>query len=106
MSVLFLPEVEDYLFELIEILYRKDYFGYYESAIEYVEDLVADIRKDLPSKSKKKAPDYFQRYGEGLYYASFKKNHNTQWYVFFSIHEDVCLVRYITNNHICAQHLP
>lgn len=28
MKVLFLPEVENYLFELTEILYQKEYFGF------------------------------------------------------------------------------
>ena len=33
MKILFLPEVEDYLFELVETLYDKEYFGFKESAM-------------------------------------------------------------------------
>lgn len=44
MKILFLPEVEDYLYELIEILYSKEYFGFKESAINYVVELENDIR--------------------------------------------------------------
>ena len=36
MTVLFLPEVEEYLYELIEILYYQEYFGFKENAINYV----------------------------------------------------------------------
>ncbi|SEA52538.1 hypothetical protein SAMN05216331_1786, partial [Porphyromonadaceae bacterium KH3R12] len=39
MRVLFLPEVENYLFELTEILYKKEYFGFKERAVKYVVDL-------------------------------------------------------------------
>lgn len=105
MAVLFLPEVENYLVELIEILYQKQYFGFYESAMNYVEDLIQDIKNNLPSLLKKKAPAHFDRYGKNLYYVSYRKNHNTQWYVFFSIHNDTYLVRYIANNHMCSQFL-
>lgn len=105
MKVLFLPEVEEYLFELVDILYQKQYFSYYESAISYVEDLVKDIQDSLGFEIKRKAPEYFSRYGRDMYYVKYKKNHNTQWYVFFTIHDDLFLVRYITNNHVCSQYL-
>ena len=105
MKVLFLPDVEEYLFELMDILYQKQYFSYYDSAISYVEDLVNNIQDSLCVELKKKAPEYFSRYGKDMYYVKYKKNHNTQWYVFFTIHDDVCLVRYITNNHVCSQHV-
>jgi len=39
MKVLAKPEVIDYLEELISILYEKEYFGYEEFAISYVDDL-------------------------------------------------------------------
>ena len=47
MTVLFLPEVEEYLYELIEILYHKEYFGFKENAINYVTDLINDIKTKL-----------------------------------------------------------
>jgi hypothetical protein len=59
MTVLFLPEVEDYLYELIEILYRKEYFGYKENAINYVTDLKNDIKTNLSNKVKRPALRYF-----------------------------------------------
>ena len=109
MKVLFLPEVEDYLYELTEILYQKEYFGFKESAVEYVTDLENDIRTNLPNKVKRPAPLIFDKYGKKLLYSTFQKNKTTQWYVFFNIYESkeelIYLVRYISNNHVIAQYL-
>lgn len=78
MRVLFLPEVEDYLYELIEILYKKEYFGFRESAINYVVSLEEDIRQNLFSIIKKPAPPFFGKYGKKLLYSVFTKNKTTQ----------------------------
>jgi hypothetical protein len=82
MKVLFLPEVEDYLFELIEILYHKEYFGFKESAISYVVDLENDIKNLLPIKVKRPAPTYFDKFGKKLLYAVFEKTtkHNGMYF--------------------------
>lgn len=109
MKVLFVPQVRSYFRELIETLFEKEYFGFEESAVLYVRELFFEIRDTLPLCHKKPAPNYFNRYGENLFYSVFKKNQRTQWYVFFSIHtqndETTYLVRYISNNHIVSQHL-
>jgi hypothetical protein len=107
MKVLVLPEVRQYLNELSQILYEKDYFGYLETAERYVEELFEAIKTTLPNRQKHYAPLYFERYGKGMYYSVFRKNKHTQWYVFFNIYEDegalIYLVRYISNNHVMAQ---
>jgi hypothetical protein len=109
MKVLFLPEVEDYLYGLMEILYRKEYVGFKESAIKYIADLKNDIETTLHTRQKRPAPPYFERYSKNMYYAAFSRNRQTQWYVFFTVYEHeseiVYLVRYISNNHVIAQHL-
>lgn len=109
MKVLFLPEVRLYFQELQDILFEKEYFGFEESAVQYVRDLILDIEATLPERASKTAPPYFNRYGKGLRYASFRKNRNTQWYVFFTKYREngevVYLVRYISNNHRIAQYL-
>jgi hypothetical protein len=106
MKVLFLPELRDYFRELAQVLYEKGYFGFEETAIQYAEDLFNDIADTLPAKMKKNAPAYFDRYAKGMFYAVFKKNKRTHWYVFFNIYtqdkEAVYLVRYMTNNHMIA----
>ncbi len=109
MKVVFLPKVEDYLVELSEILYQKEYFGFRDSAVEYITKLVHNINTTLHSRLKKPAPPHFDRYGKGMSYATFSKGKATQWYVFFTLYkkngETVYLVRYITNNHVAAQFL-
>lgn len=110
-KVIALPEVRFYLTDLIRILYEKEYFSFEDNAKEYVTDLVSEIEKDLPFKVKKLAPELFSRYGENLYYSSFRKNRETTWYVFYTIHYDIptdtatFLIRFISNNHVIAQHL-
>jgi hypothetical protein len=106
-----LPEVRLYLSDLIRILFEKEYFSFEDNAIEYVTDLVSEIEMDLPFKVRKQAPEYFLRYGKDLYYSSFRKNRETTWYVFYTIHHDedlgteVFLIRYISNNHVISQQL-
>lgn len=110
MKVLFLPEVENYLFELTEILYKKEYFGFKEGAVKYVIDLENDIKANLNTKIKRPAPPYFDRYGNKMLYSIFPKNKATEWYAFFSVYKNdqgeiIYLVRYISNNHLVAQYL-
>ena len=109
MSVLFVPKVQEYLYELENILYKKGYFGFEESSIKYVTDLVYDIEINLPNKQHKPAPKHYNQYGKELYYAIFKKNRQTNWYTFFSKYieneEIIYLVCYIGNNHTEAQYL-
>ncbi len=109
MKVVFLPEVEDYLIDLSELLHKKDYFGFKENAVRYISDLVLEIETSLHKRIKKTAPPYFDRYGKGMQYATFRKNKNTQWFVFFSTYESknelIYLIRYISNNHVDSHHL-
>lgn len=109
MQVLALPEFREYFKELSLILYEKDYFGFEESALEYVDSLFNDIERNLPNYPKKVASAYFAHYGENMYYAIFRKSKSTQWYVFFTIYidqgETIYLVRYISNNHVISQYL-
>lgn len=105
MTIIFAASVREYLREVSEILYEKDYFGFAENAIEYIDSLTLDIYQTLPNRLHKPAPRYFDKYGKELLYAVFKKNDNTQWYVFFNYEDDIFLIRYIGNNHTCAQYL-
>jgi hypothetical protein len=105
MTVIFSPETAEYLADLIEILYDNDYLGFKESAKKYVNDLAIDIKTTIDKRSKKKAPAHFNRYGKNMSYAIFKKNNNTQWYVFFNYENNIYYIRYIGNNHTCSQYL-
>ncbi|MFV0376803.1 MAG: hypothetical protein ACK5JD_05805 [Mangrovibacterium sp.] len=109
MKIIFLPEALDYFNELSAILYQKDYFGFEDSALRYVDELLDDIQTSLHFRPKYIAPSYFDRYGKEMYYCSFRRNKQTTWYIFFSIYqadnERVYLVRYISNNHVTGQFL-
>jgi len=109
MSVLFAPKVQEYLYDLENILYEKGYYSFEESAIRYVDDLICDITINLSNKLHKPAPKHYDQYGKELYYATFKKNRQTSWYAFFSKYveneEVIYLVCYMGNNHTEAHHL-
>ena len=98
-QVITTKEVRKYLYDLIDILYEREYFGF------------EDIEQNLPKKIRKPSPEHFDIYGYNMYYASFKKNQQTTWYVFFTIHYDYCsntqtfLIRYVSNNHMVAKYL-
>ena len=49
MKVVFAPEVEEDLYELIGVLIDKEYLGTYPFAISYVEDLNSDIQQNINS---------------------------------------------------------
>ena len=109
MKVLFLPEVIDQFLEIAEVLYDEGYLGFKDSAIEYSVQLFREIQATLPIKVQKGAPSFFDRYGANLYYSAFKRSKHTIWYVFYSVHEIegevTYLVRYLTNNHVVANHM-
>ena len=109
MKVIILPKALQYLDKIAFILFEKQYFSYLETSIRYVDDLIDDINANLAKKQHKPAPPYYDEYGKKLYYAVFKKNKRTSYYVFFSKYNDngqiVYLICYIGNNHTEAQHL-
>ena len=106
MSVIFLPETLDYFNQLSTILYEKEYFGFEASALLYVDSLIDDIKNSLHTKPKKAAPPFFNKYGQSMQYATFRKSKNTQWFVFFTVYKSngkvFYLVRHISNNHVIS----
>ena len=107
--VVAIPEVIDYLNELVDILYEKQYFSFEDSSVDYVVEIFEDIITNLPVKPSKPAPIKFDKYRKNMEYAAFRKNKHTTWYVFFDVYkeyeEKIFLVRHIENNHTAAQYL-
>ncbi len=103
--IIFERSVELYLQELVFTLYEKEYFGFKEDAQDYVKWIISTILNELERTPRKIAPPYFKKYGKGLYYSKFKRNSNTQWYVFFNYENNIYHIRYIGNNHNCSQFL-
>jgi hypothetical protein len=109
MKVLATAEVNEYWENLITILYEEGYFGSEKFAKRYVDELVYEIKTNLPYRTSRPAPKHFEKYGEELRFTSLKKNRRTTWYVFFETYEEnkeiFYLVCYIENNHTAAQYL-
>lgn len=95
--VQYLPEVEDYLDDLIRILFQKEYFGFSESAEIYVDTLVDFIDYNIGDIDSKSSPKELKYLGSN--YIKFQANKNTTWYIFFEKSDNKFLVRFITNNH-------
>ncbi|MCD7976934.1 MAG: hypothetical protein LUG51_07170 [Tannerellaceae bacterium] len=105
MKIIFNELTKAYLSELIDILYYNHYFSIEENAREYVRSLVREVETTHPLRRKRESPKYFYRYGNNLWYATYRKNKRTTWYFFFTHHEtNIYIIRYITNNHV-AGHL-
>lgn len=89
MRVVFLPKVGDYLVELSEILYQKEYFGFKDSAVEYVTKLVHDIDTTLHSRLKKPAPQHFNRYGKVCFMPTSQRTKPHSGMCFYAIQEEL-----------------
>jgi polyhydroxyalkanoate synthesis regulator phasin len=85
MRVLATTEVNEYWENLITILYEKGYFGSEKFAQRYVDELVYEIKTNLPYRTSKPAPKRFETYEEN--------------------EEITYLVCHIENNHTAAQYL-
>ncbi len=100
MKVAYHPLVVEYLEQLTFELYEKGFFGFYESACEYVDKLVDYINANIHIKLTKKASPCFNKYGNEMNYITYKPNNLTTWYIFFNVDNNRYLIRYITNNHV------
>ncbi len=87
-------EIVYQLIDLIDTLYLKGYFGFKENALDYVEDIENFI---FTIPTQKQSLSKYKRIGS--YYSKYKRNNKTTWYVFFDRHEDLYLIKFITNNH-------
>lgn len=103
MTVLYDSLVIDYLENLTSILYQKGYFGFPEGAKTYISKLTHEIESSIHLKLKKPSPPRFSRFG--THYVIYRPNKRTTWYVFFNFKGNRYLIRYITNNHVSAQHI-
>lgn len=102
MQVKILPEAEEFLESLPDILFRDGYKITLEYAENYVDEILNFI-SNLPNiQHYTLLPEFsyhFLRYGENLHYAFFKrKSSKTTWYVIFERKDNLILVKHITNN--------
>jgi hypothetical protein len=95
--------VIDYLNDLTTTLFEKDYFGFEESALAYIDNLKNFVTNCISISPKHKAPACFSKYGKNMQYVSYPINNRTTWYFFFRQEIDVYIICYITNNHFEGQ---
>ena len=100
--IVYSDEFEDFINDLVDILYEQDYFGFEESAMNYGAKIYDFIFENIDLPITKNSPSKLQKFGKK--YLKYKANHQTTWYIFFNQKGNRFLVNYITNNH--AQNFP
>lgn len=93
-KVIVLESVNDKLNSLVLILFENGYFGFVESALNYVEKIHVFILS-IPNQQHYQTNN--PRFG--AYYSKFKPNKNTTYYITFDIIEDYYFVQNVITNH-------
>jgi len=96
-EIIYSKAVEDFLFDLTYILFKKEYFGFFESSAKYVQDIVDEINNKLPKLTHHETPNELKHHGK--YYVKIKGSKRTMWYVFFNKNKNRFIVKFIANNH-------
>jgi hypothetical protein len=95
--VLYSEAVTDYFNRLVDILFKKGYFGFRESAKEYVQKIKEDIENFIHLRQHQLTPPPLNKYGK--YYCSIRTQSRTTWFVIFNKKDNRYLIKFITNNH-------
>lgn len=95
--IIYSPDVEIYFKKLINVLFKKEYFGFREDAKLYVARIIDFIENNIAGYPAKNTPAELQKYGNK--YIFYKANKRTTWYIFFDVDEERYFVKFITNNH-------
>ena len=96
-EVIFTPFVIDFLDDLVRVLYRKEYFGFVETAEEYVSKIYDAVPENIISSTHKLTPESLRYLGSK--YVFYKSNKRTTWYIFFEKKNHNYLITGIINNH-------
>lgn len=78
-------------------LYIKEYFGFIETAEDYVSKIYDTVLENIKSCTYKESPKTLKYLGSN--YIFYKSNNRTTWYVFFEIKNNNFLITGIINNH-------
>ena len=104
--VVFNDNVKFLFFNLIDNLYKKGYFGFLDEAKEYVSEIEQYFTTEIPKLHQlglnKKAMPYFKKYGENLFFATYKRaKTRTTWYALYeTFGARFFKVVHIINNHM------
>lgn len=86
--------IKNDLDNLIINLYKEEYFGFIESAEDYVSNIL-DFIYNIPNLPFKECKNKIV----GEFYCSYKHSRNTTWYATFDFKNEIYLVKSIANNH-------
>lgn len=78
--IVYLPEVENYINDLVYNLFKENYFSYIENAIAYKDQLIDFIDSSISTFPPQKSPEALIHFGSQ--YIFYKSNQRTTWYVF------------------------
>ena len=93
-EVIISPLVLDKLESLVQLLFEKEYFSYWENADAYVDDII-DFILSIPNIKKKQT----KKSTHGAWYCWFTPNRHTTWFVCFDFKNEVYIIKNIINNH-------
>lgn len=96
-KVIFTPHVIDFLDDLVRVLYKKEYFGFIETAEEYVSKIYDAVSENIKLSTHKLTPKSLKYLGSN--YIFYKANNRTDWYIFFEKKNQNYLITGIINNH-------
>jgi hypothetical protein len=96
-KVVFTPHVISYLDDLVRVLYKKEYFGFVETAEEYVSKIYDAVPENIKLNTDKGSPKNLKHLGS--HYIFYKANNRTTWYIFFEKKDQNYLITGIINNH-------
>ena len=83
--------------DLVRILYKKEYFGFIESAEDYVSKIDDSMDENIRLSPQKITPQKLKYLG--VNYIFYKSNAKTTWFVFFEKEKNNYLITGILNNH-------
>lgn len=76
-TIRFSSHAKEYLDLLTLELFKKNYFSYFESSLEYVDNLIDFIIDNLPKNIHKSSPKELIKYGS--YYITYNSTQRTTW---------------------------
>lgn len=79
-KIYYKPEVEEFINELVYVLYLNDYFGFLESAILYKNKIIDFIEANISDFHFRHTPFVLRSLGSK--YIFYKSNERTTWYIF------------------------
>lgn len=91
-----LPEVIDYLNNLTQVLFEQEYFGFEETAQQYVQNIYDFMEYEMINFPCKVTTILLKKIGSN--YPFYEANNRTTWYIFLK-KANRYLIIHLANNH-------